>query len=110
MVAEIFGYTQPEVSDLHHWSIILVKTWNAVVSSSRGLMRTMTVLPASMVPRSSRSSELVMAPLLEKGDRWVERVLSLRETCRLRSLPAYPVLVEALTCSFQNRTPDVSWI
>lgn len=46
----------------------------------------------------------------EKGDRWVERVLSLRETCRLRSLPAYPVLVEALTCSFQNRTPDVSWI
>jgi len=46
----------------------------------------------------------------EKGDRWVERVLSLRETCRLRSLPTYPVLVEALTCSFQNRTPDVSWI
>jgi transposase len=33
----------------------------------------------------------------EKGDRWVERVLSLRETCRLRSLPTYPVLVEALT-------------
>lgn len=46
----------------------------------------------------------------EKGDRWVERALSLRETCRLRSLPTYPVLVEALTCSFQNRTPDVSWI
>ena len=46
----------------------------------------------------------------EKGDRWVERVLSLRETCRLRGLPTYPVLVEALTCSFQNRTPDVSWI
>jgi len=52
-------------------------------------MRTMTVLPASMVPRSSRSSGLVMAPLLEMGDLWVERVLSLRETCRLRSLPAY---------------------
>ena len=46
----------------------------------------------------------------EKGDRWVERILSLRETCRLRGLPTYPVLVEALTCSFQNRTPDASWI
>ena len=46
----------------------------------------------------------------EKGDRWVERVLSLRETCRIRGLPTYPVLVEALTCSFQNTTPDVSWI
>jgi len=46
----------------------------------------------------------------EKGDRWVERVLSLRETCRIRGLPTYPVLVEALTCSFQNTTPDLSWI
>jgi transposase len=46
----------------------------------------------------------------EKGDRWVERVLSFRETCRLRDLPTYPILVEALTCSFQNKTPDVSWI
>lgn len=46
----------------------------------------------------------------EKGDRWVERILSLRETCRLRGLPTFPILVEALTCSFQNLTPDVSWI
>jgi len=46
----------------------------------------------------------------EKADRWVERVLSLRETCRIRGLPTYPVLVEALTCSFQNTTPDLSWI
>jgi transposase len=46
----------------------------------------------------------------EKGDRWVERILSLRETCRLRGIPTYPVMVEALTCLFQNRTPEVSWI
>lgn len=46
----------------------------------------------------------------EKGDRWVERILSLRETCRLRNLPTFPVLVEALSCARQNRTPDVSWI
>jgi transposase len=46
----------------------------------------------------------------EKGDRWVERILSLRETCRLRGLPTFPILVEALTCARQNKTPDVSWI
>lgn len=34
----------------------------------------------------------------------------LRETCRLRDLPTYPILVQALTCLFQNTTPDVSWI
>jgi transposase len=46
----------------------------------------------------------------EKGDRCVERVLSLRETCHLRGLPTYPILVESIDCSFKNPSPDVSWI
>jgi transposase len=45
-----------------------------------------------------------------KGDRWVERILSLRETCRLRGKPTFPVLVDAVTCSFNGQQPDVSWI
>jgi transposase len=45
-----------------------------------------------------------------KGDRWVERILSVRETCRLRDRPTFPVLVEAVTCSFNGQPPDVSWI
>ena len=45
-----------------------------------------------------------------KGDRWVERILSLRETCRLRGMPTFPVLVDAVTCSFNGQHPDVSWI
>ena len=45
-----------------------------------------------------------------KGDRWVERILSLRETCRLRGVPTFPILVEAVTCSFNGQPPDVSWI
>lgn len=31
------------------------------------------------------------------GERWVERLLALREPCRLRGLPTVPVLVEAVT-------------
>jgi transposase len=46
----------------------------------------------------------------EKGDRWVERLLSVRETCRLRGRPTFPVLVEAVTCYFNGQPPDVSWI
>jgi transposase len=46
----------------------------------------------------------------EKGDRWVERLLSVRETCRLRGVPTFPVLVDAVTCYFNDQHPDVSWI
>jgi transposase len=46
----------------------------------------------------------------EKGDRWVERILSVRETCRLRGVPTFPVLVDAVTCYAIGQHPDVSWI
>jgi transposase len=45
-----------------------------------------------------------------KGDRWVERILSVRETCRLRGIPTFPVLVDAVTCYFNGQPPDISWI
>jgi transposase len=46
----------------------------------------------------------------DKGDRWVERILSVRETCRLRGVPTFPVLVDAVTCYSNGQHPDVSWI
>lgn len=46
----------------------------------------------------------------EKGARWVERLLSLRETCRLQGRPTFPVLVDAVTCAFNGQQPDISWI
>jgi transposase len=45
-----------------------------------------------------------------KGDRWVERILSVRKTCRLRGVPTFSVLVDAVTCYFNAQHPDVSWI
>jgi transposase len=54
--------------------------------------------------------KLMQGSYNEKGDRWVERMLSLRETCRLRSKPTFPVLVDAVTCYFNGQHPDVSWI
>jgi transposase len=46
----------------------------------------------------------------EKGSRWVERILSLRETCRLQAKSTYTVLAEALTSFFHGQVPDLSWI
>ena len=46
----------------------------------------------------------------EKGNRWVERVLSLRQTCRIRGRPTFPILVDAVSCLFNGATPDLRWI
>lgn len=46
----------------------------------------------------------------EKGNRWVERIISLKQTCSMRSMPTYPVLVEAVECYFKEQKPDLSWI
>jgi transposase len=54
--------------------------------------------------------KLMQGTYNEKGDRWVERILSLRETCRLRGMPTFPVLVDAVTSHFHGQRPDVSWI
>jgi transposase len=45
-----------------------------------------------------------------KGNRWVERILSLKETCRLHARATYAVLVDAVSRFFQGQQPDFSWI
>jgi transposase len=49
-------------------------------------------------------------PTNEKEDHWLERILSVRETCRLRAVPTFSVLVDAIACYFNGQHPDVSWI
>jgi transposase len=46
----------------------------------------------------------------EKGNRWVERILSVKETCRLKAKTTFPVLVDCIKSYFNNSTPDFSWI
>src|SRR4030095_10221036 len=45
-----------------------------------------------------------------KGNRWVERILSLKETCRLRSVSTYHVLVEAVARFFTGQQPQRAWL
>lgn len=46
----------------------------------------------------------------EKGLRFAERIISLRQTCRLRSKGTFPVLVEAIDSYFKEQKPDLAWI
>jgi transposase len=46
----------------------------------------------------------------DKGNHWVERILSLKETCRLQARSTYMVLVDAVASLFQGQQPDLSWI
>ena len=78
------------------------------------------VVEAGVEPTNNRTERALRFAVLwrkrmlgtynEKGDRWVERILSVRETCRLRGRPTFLVLVEAVTCAFNGQHPDVSWI
>jgi transposase len=45
-----------------------------------------------------------------KGNRWVERILSLRQTCRQLGQSSFGVLVDALSSAFSGRQPDLSWL
>ena len=45
-----------------------------------------------------------------KGNRWVERILSLKQTCRMRALPVFPILADAIDAYFKDQTPDLQWI
>ena len=46
----------------------------------------------------------------DKGNRWVERILSLKETCRLRVVSTYEVLVGAVSSFFHGQQPDFAWL
>jgi transposase len=45
-----------------------------------------------------------------KGNHWVERSVSLRQTCRQIGQSTFPVLVDAVTNLFGGRQPDLSWL
>ena len=46
----------------------------------------------------------------EKGNRWVERVLSFKQTCQMRSLPSFPLLLGAIDSFFKEQKPNLDWL
>jgi len=45
-----------------------------------------------------------------KGNRWVERSLSLRQTCRQLGQSTFRVLVDALSSCFAGHPPNLAWL
>ena len=46
----------------------------------------------------------------EKGQRWIERALSLSQTCRAQNKSFFEVMRDALHARIQNLDPDLRWI
>lgn len=46
----------------------------------------------------------------DKGKRWVERILSIKETCRLKSKSSFVVLVDLVQAYFKDQKPNLAWI
>jgi transposase len=46
----------------------------------------------------------------ECGERFIERIMSLRQTCRIRKERTFPILVDAFRAWLNRSTPDVSFI
>ena len=46
----------------------------------------------------------------DKGLRWVERILSVKETCRIKAKAPFPLLVDMVSAYFKEQMPDLGWI
>ena len=46
----------------------------------------------------------------DKGNRWVERILSLKETCRIKGQAPFPVLIDLVRAYFKEQQPNLAWI
>jgi len=46
----------------------------------------------------------------QKGDRWVERILSVKETCRLRSVSTFKILADSINSFFKEHKSNLDWL
>jgi len=46
----------------------------------------------------------------DKGNRWVERILTFKQTCRIKGIATFPLLVDIIGNYFKEQNPDLSWI
>lgn len=46
----------------------------------------------------------------DKGDRWVERILSLKQTCKIRAVSSFDILHQAMTAFFKEQEPCLDWL
>ena len=46
----------------------------------------------------------------EKGNQWVERILSVRQTCQQQAQSTFPILVNAISLYFKKQAPNLAWV
>jgi transposase len=120
--------TLKEWSDFYTFFLFTITLWEADKTDAGKLARQIRremnnlwiFLDYQVEPTNNRAERALRFGVLwrkrslgtqsEKGNQWVERILSLKETCRLKTKATYQVLVNCLESYFQNSQPDLSWI
>lgn len=116
-------------SEFHKFFVITISLWQEDTTDAGKLARQInremdslwTFLDHQGVdPTNNRAERALRTGVLwrkrslgtqsEKGNHWVERILSLKETCRLHAKTTFPYLVHCVSAFFQNSRPDLSWI
>ena len=46
----------------------------------------------------------------DKGDRWVERILSLKQTCKLKAVSSFDILLHSIDSYFKEQLPCLDWL
>lgn len=46
----------------------------------------------------------------DKGDRWVERILSLKQTCKIKVLSSFNILQQSIEAYFNKQDPELAWL
>lgn len=80
-----------------------------------------TFLREESIDATNNRAERALRPLVvrrkvsygstsEEGERWVERVMTLRETCRQNGRSVFDELVKAISCHYRGEKPELGWI
>jgi transposase len=46
----------------------------------------------------------------KKGNCWLEHILSLKQTCRMKAILVFPILVNAIDAYFKEQKLDLQWV
>ena len=46
----------------------------------------------------------------DKGDRWVERILSIKQTCKLKLVSSFDILFHSIDSFFKEQTSSLEWL
>lgn len=92
-------FSRDNINQIHEASLYFIENFNANMGSNTSKM---------LVAKSeTKDWPQYLTPLL---NRWVERILPVKQTCRIKSIPMFSILVDAIGSYFKEQKLDFGWL